>query len=97
MLLISKSMRGLKPVRHSLMSWSVHSLFLYRTSHRYVVENGNNIDKEIPESSGNPVAVLSQKIERLFSDNFSFRVQSHEKSISCASFAADKVTLVMFS
>ena len=74
MLLISKSMRGLKEVRHSLMSWSVHSLFLYfvfiavnaekhaenPASHSYVVENGNNTDKAISESSGNTVAALSQ-------------------------------------
>ena len=69
-------MRGLKQVRHSLMSWSVHSLFLYLVfiavnaenpaSHRYVAENGNNIDKAMSESSGSTVAALSQKIETAF-------------------------------
>ena len=83
----------------------MHSLFLYfvfiavnaenPASHRYVVENGNNTDNAISESSGNTVAALSQKIERLLSENFSFSVPSQESSISWASFAADKVTLVI--
>ena len=53
MLLISKSIHGLKQV--SLMSWSVHSLFLYLAfidvnaqnpaSRMCMVDNGNEIDK----------------------------------------------------
>jgi len=76
MLLISRptSLRGLKEVRHSLMSWPVHSLFLCLVfiavndeaiaSHRYVVENGKNIYQAMSESSEHTVAALSQRIER---------------------------------
>ena len=48
-------------MRHTLMSWSLHRMFLclvFRAvnvenlaSHRYVVENGINIDKTMSESS----------------------------------------------
>ena len=83
-----------------LMSWSLQSLFMCLVfiavnaenlaSHRYVVENGNNIDKAISESLGHTVAALSQKIERLLYENFPFRFFLHERSSSCASFAVLK-------
>jgi|SRR6218665_866841 len=82
MFLLSKSMRGLKEVGHSLMSWSLRSLIMCLVfiavnaenlaSHRYVVENGNNIDQPMSERSGCTVAALRQRIGRLLSENFPF-------------------------
>src|SRR6218665_1267570 len=101
---VSKSLRSLKEVRHTLMSWSLHRMFqclVFRavnveklSSHRYVVENGINIDKAMSESSEYRAYSCSimPKIQRLLlSENFPLRFSSHERSISCASFAASKI------
>src|SRR6218665_2285388 len=100
---VSKSLRGLQEVRHTLMSWSLHRMFLclvFRAvnvenlaSHRYVVENGINIDKTMSESSeyrAYSCSIMPKIQGLLLSENFPLRFSSHERFISCVSFAASK-------